>query len=107
MLRWHCTQREPGSLALSIPSFPPQQDKAGTRPDHPPTRSWQTGHYAPQLVILLVTHCLFIECVLSSLATLCHLGNKAKMDGYVDSGSKRGRGRRGGQRMGTASHQTH
>lgn len=32
---------------------------------------------------------------MSSLATLCHLGNEAKMDGFVDSGSERGRERQG------------
>lgn len=85
--------------------FSLRQDKAGTRPPHAPTGSWQKWSLCSPdvlwLAIFLFTHCLFIECALSSLATLCHLGNEAKMDDYVGKAG----GGRGGQRMGTASHE--
>lgn len=89
---------EPGPPALSTPSFPSSRTRLGLGLTIHPLDPGRLVVMPPALlwlVTVLFTHCLFIECVLSSLATLCHLGNEAKMDGYMDSGSERGRERQG------------
>lgn len=94
----HCIQMEPGLLALSNPSFPSSRTKGLTIHPLDPGRL-VIMLPSPALACHFSFHSLsFIECVLSSLATLCHLGNEAKMDGYVGSGSERGRERQGEER---------
>lgn len=89
---------DPGPLALST-TFSLQQDKAGLSLSlsiHP-SDPGRLVTLVPSLVIFLFTHCPFSKCVSSSPAILCYLDNEAKMDGYTDSGRKKGSVREQGE----------